>query len=454
VLPPLVTAVLGWWRLRGAALWADELATWGAVRLDWDQLWRLAGSVDVVLTPYYAALKVFAFFAGTGTAALRLPSLIAAVLATVVVVALGRRAGGDIAGLLAGLLFAVLPVTSRYAQEARPYAIVMFLAAAAMLALIRLLERPSPGRAVAYAAAVLLTGLMHPLSALLMVAGHTLAGWRAVRAWLPAAVLGSLPALALCLYATRQTAQISWINPVGTQTIRLLPGQLFVSAVVGGMVLALAIAGLRRDRTTWALAAAGLVPPVLLLAAGVVAEIWVARYVLIAVPALTVLAVCGAVRAGRPQAAAVVAVAAFLGHPAQIDIRAPGGHGQESARIAQVITPRYQPGDVAVFADGHPSLSWVARDIHGRYLPEPRPADVLAVAGQRVDGRFLARECPQAACLGDPPRIWVIRVDAPADPLQGMAAPKRERIAAGYQVTERWTFDLLAITLMERRPTR
>lgn len=438
--------------MRGAALWADELATWGAIRLDWEQLWRLAGSVDAVLTPYYAALKVFAAVAGTGTWAIRLPSLIAAVAATVVVVALGRRAGGDPVGLLAGLLFAILPVTSRYAQEARPYAIAVFLAALALLALIRLLDEPSPGRAVTYGAAVAVTGLFHPLSALLMIAGHALAGRRVLRAWLPAAVLGGLPALALCLYASGQKGQISWISHVSTHTVRLLPAQLFVSAVVGGMVLALAVIGLRRDRTGLVLAAAGLVPPALLLAAGVVAEIWVARYVLISVPALTVLAVLGATRAGRPQAAAVLALAAFLGYPTQIDIREPAGHGQDSARIAQIVTPRYQPGDVAVFADGHPSLSWAARDIYERYLPPSRrPADVLAVAGQRVDGRLLARECPAAACLGTPPRIWVIRVDAPADPLQAMAAAKRDRIAGEYRVVERWSHPLLGITLMERK---
>ncbi|MEU8664398.1 hypothetical protein AB0C31_48130, partial [Actinoplanes philippinensis] len=267
---------------------------------------------------------------------------------------------------------------------------------------------------------------------------------------LPAAAIGSLPAVALLLYATRQTAQISWISRVGEQTLRVLPGQLFVSAIAGGMVLALAVAGLRRDRIGWALAAAGFAPPALLLAAGTVTEIWVARYVLVAMPALVVLAARGA----GNRTAAVIGLVALLGYPTQADIREPAGHGQDSARIAQVVPPRYRDGDVAVFPDRHPSIGWAPRDIWARYLRDPRPADVLAVAGQRADGRLPATECPEASCLGTPDRIWVIRVDSPADPLADMSPAKRSRIDAGYRVTQRWSYPLLGITLMERRDSR
>ncbi|MBO3736983.1 glycosyltransferase family 39 protein [Actinoplanes flavus] len=443
-LPAVVTAVLGGWRLTGAALWADELATWGAVRLSWERLWRLADAVDVVLTPYYAGLKVFAAIAGTGTAALRLPSLLAMILATLVVVALGRRAGGNPAGLGAGLLFAILPVTSRYAQEARPYALAVLGAALALLALVRLLERPAAGRAALYAAAVAATGLCHPLSGLLMIAGHALAGWRLPRLWLPAALAGSLPALALCLLAAGQSAQISWIALVGTQTVRNLPQQLFASAVVGGLILGLAVLGSGAGR---ALAGAAFVPIVLLLAAGLCTPVWVARYVLITIPALVVLAAWAA----RTHLPAIVALTAFLAYPAHLDIREPAGHGQDSTRIAAVIRPLYRPGDVAVFPDAHHSIGWAPRDLYQRYLPAPRPPDVLATTGQRLTGGLAARECPDAACLGAPDRIWVIRVDSPADPLRDMSPAKRNRIGDGYRIARRWSYPLLGITLMERR---
>jgi mannosyltransferase len=438
-------------RLDGAALWADELATWGAVRLDWKQLRLLGGSVDAVLTPYYMALKYFAGFVGTDAHALRLPSLIAVAATSGVVALIGRRAGGNVVGLLAGLLFAVLPVTSRYGQEARPYAIAMLFAALALLALLRLLERESVLRAAAYALAVAVTGVFHPLSALVMVAGHALAGWRAWRSWPPAVLLGAAPAALLLHHAGDQVAQISWISRAGTQAVRLLPEQLFVSAIAGGIVLGLAVAGLQRDRTAAALAAAGLAPPVILLTAGAITEVWVPRYVLIAIPALVALAARGTARAGRPQAVLAVALVAFLGNPAQLDIREPDGHGQDSTQAATILADEYRPGDAAVFVDEHPSIPWAARDILDHYVPEPvKPVDILAVTGPRADGRLLARECPDAACLGIPARLWIVRVDNPLDPLENMSAIKRYRILSEYRLVYRWNFPMLNLTLMER----
>ena len=454
-VPGVTAAVLGAWALDRPALWADELATRGAVALEWDQLWRLSETVDAVLTPYYAVLKHLLGDAAVDAASLRLPSLIAFVATTLVIVALGRRAGGSTAGLLSGLLFAALPVSSRYAQEARPYAFVMLFATCSLLALLRLLDRPTPARAAGYAVAVALTGLFHPLSALLMLACHTVVGWRRWRVWTIAAAVGALPSVWLSIRASGQTGQVAWIDTVDTGTVRLLPEQLFVSGIAGGLVLGLAVAGVRRDRTAIALAAAGLLPPVVLLIAGTVAPVWVARYALFAVPAMVVLAVRAVMGAGRVKAALVVALAAFLAYPAQLDIREPGGHWQDSSRIADVIRSYYLDGDVVVFPDDHPSIGWAARDIYETYVPMPRPVDVLAIAPQRADGHFLARECDDvAACLGAPPRIWIVRADNAVDPLQDMRPAKQVLIHTGYKVKYRWTYRQVSLILMDERPPK
>lgn len=471
MVPALLTALLGVWRLTVPALWADELATWGVVRLSWAKLWALSGSVDAVVTPYYVALKLWTTLAGTGTAALRLPSLLACVLATVAVTAVGRRLGGDLAGLLGGLIFAVLPVTSRYAQEARPYAFSMLFAAVALWALLRLLDRQSAGRAVTYAAATALAGLAHPLSGMLMLAGHAVAiawrqlvtrpgGWRTSWWWLGAAVAGAVPGLVLLVIGNRQRGQVSWIALANQDALQGLPQNVFVSAAVGGMVLALAAVGVRGGEPERVATAAGFVPPALLLAVGTVVPVWVGRYVMVAVPVLSALAAAGALsRAREPRrgwlpAAAVVAMTALFAYPVQLELREPAGHSQDSASIAGVIGPRYREGDVAVFPDTHPSIPWAARDIYERYLPAPRPPDVLAVRGQRADGRMLAEECPAASCLGTPPRIWVIRVDSASDPLKDMAPGKRKRISDGYRTEQSWKFRQLGITLLVRRDAK
>ena len=164
------------------------------------------------------------------------------------------------------------------------------------------------------------------------------------------------------------------------------------------------------------------------------------------------LAAAGAVRTGRAHAAGALVVTLLLSWPVQQELRESDGHGQDSARIAEVIGPRYRDGDVAVFPDTHPSIPWAARDLYERYLPEPRPPDVLRTAPQRTDGRLPARECPAAECLGTPSRIWVIRVDEGTDPLRDMAPGKRDRLGREYRAVQDWRFSLLRIWLLERVP--
>ncbi|WP_213009657.1 glycosyltransferase family 39 protein [Paractinoplanes toevensis] len=459
VAPALVAAVLGGWRLTGPALWADELATWGAVRLSWGQLRELTGTVDIVLAPYYAAMKAYASIAGTSTVALRLPALLAIVATTLLTTALGRRLGGPAAGLVAGLIFAVLPATSRYGQEARSYAFAMLAATLALLCLIRLLDRPTVPRAAGYAGALVVTGLSHPLSALLVPAAHAVAvAWRRspriAAFWTPAAALGALPALVLTALGARQRGQLSWIKVLTADLLQVVPERIFLSGAVAGIVLGLAVLGVRGSAESVSLAAAGFGPILLLLAAGLVEPIWNARYVLVALPVLAVLAALAAVRSGARPAAVVLLLLTLIGWPAQLAARGPAGHSEDSAKVAAVIAPLYRPGDVAVFPDTHPSIPWAPRDIYERYLPAPRPPDVLRVAPQRTDGHFLATECPAAACLGSPPRIWVIRVDNSADPYANMDAPKRKRLADSYHPVRRWQYSLLGITLLERNPSR
>src|SRR6266545_4890425 len=121
--PAVLVLVLSGYQLTRPALWADELATWGAVRLGWGP-------------------------------ALRLPSVLAMAAAAGLLSILGARVAGRPAGLLAGLAFAVVPTTSRYAQEARPYAFAILFAVLASLALVWLLDRPGWPRAALYAVAV------------------------------------------------------------------------------------------------------------------------------------------------------------------------------------------------------------------------------------------------------------------------------------------------------------
>lgn len=80
-----------------------------------------------------------------GNGASLIPSAIAMAVAALGVAAIGCRAMSWQAGLLSGLVFAVLPLTSRFGQEARSYALVTAFAVLASYLLLRAIEEPRHG---------------------------------------------------------------------------------------------------------------------------------------------------------------------------------------------------------------------------------------------------------------------------------------------------------------------
>ncbi len=87
LVPATVTLLATLAGLDAAQPWRDELATWSAATRGLSGLFRLAGTIDAATGPYYLLVHAWLAVAGDSVAALR---------------------------PLAGLLFAVLPGTSRY----------------------------------------------------------------------------------------------------------------------------------------------------------------------------------------------------------------------------------------------------------------------------------------------------------------------------------------------------
>lgn len=169
--PAVVTAALGLFEIGVPQLWRDELASWSAANRSVPQLWAMLHNIDAVLGLYYFGLHLWMAVFGDSATAMRLPSVFAMAAAAVVVALIGRRLGGDVAGLASGLIFAVIPSVSRYAQEARPYAFATFFAALATLMFLRAMERPGWSRWVIYAIVLAAAGSAN-LVALCVAAGH------------------------------------------------------------------------------------------------------------------------------------------------------------------------------------------------------------------------------------------------------------------------------------------
>ena len=447
--PVLLTLALAAWGLGTPALWADELATWGAVRLGWAELFRLVGHVDAVVAPYYVVEKLWTAVAGTSPVALRLPSVVAMAVAAGLVAVLGARLAGRRVGLVAGLVFAAVPATSRFAQEARPYAFVVLLAVLATLLLVRFVERPGVRTGLPYALTVALLGAFH-LVGLLLLCAHAVAARGRFAAWTVWAGCGAAPVLPLFWLGYRQSRQVSWIPPAHLHVILAAPGDIFVSGEVAGALVLLGLLALSRRWRVLLLAGWALVPLASLALIGQAVALFWPRYVLYTVPAWALLAAVTLDRLPWHRIAVVLVAVVALGVPSQTAIRVADGHGQGTGQLGAVIAANYQPGDAVAYSLLE-SAPWVARDVVSRYVPaDRRPRDVFALTPQRVDGHLAATECADlAACLDrmDPSRIWIVRAHQKTDPLDGLGAAKESLLRSRFHLSRLWLVKDMTVAL-------
>ena len=92
---------------------------------------------------YYLLLHFWMAAFGDSIDAMRTLSVLTMAGAAVCVALLGRRLAGARAGLISGLVFALVPSVSRFAQEVRFYAPAVLVATLATLLLVRALDQPS-----------------------------------------------------------------------------------------------------------------------------------------------------------------------------------------------------------------------------------------------------------------------------------------------------------------------
>jgi mannosyltransferase len=123
--PFLFTLTLTSHGLTASLMGRDELVTWDMVNRDTGQILATLRNVDAVHSTYYLLMHIWVRLFGGSVTALRLPSACAVAAAASVISLIGNRLFGRHAGILAGILFALVPAVSRYGQEARSYALVI-----------------------------------------------------------------------------------------------------------------------------------------------------------------------------------------------------------------------------------------------------------------------------------------------------------------------------------------
>jgi mannosyltransferase len=465
--PALLTLILGFYQVGRPELWRDELSSWSFGTRPLSSLIATARHTGATQLAYYLVLHVWIMAFGDSVDAMRSLSVLAMAAAAACVTAVGRRLAGDRAGLLSGLVFALVPSVSRFAQEVRFYSLEVLVAMLATLLLLRAMDLPSARRWLAYAACLALLGYVD-LVALSVVAGH--AAGVALRWWQDrdhrplwfggAAAAGLAACLPLAVLGSAQAAdQVKWIPRPGLDlaAFSIFGRNLFYSTSVASALIVLAL-------LAWAVAwqQAAFMTAVAVLP---VAAVWLAsqgpysyffpRYLLLTVGAWAILAGIALSRLDLKVAVAGLAVIAILGAGDQQVIRAPGAHDwttypvgqggsyQGYAQAAQVVGRQARPGDGIVYQSQAGAQRWLMIGYGLEYylaqdLPPGTPAPrqlFIAETGAQASGLYPLPCQHPAACLGAEPRIWIVASGSPRSPYSAVTRAQAALLRQHYRLT-------------------
>ncbi|MBL1080734.1 glycosyltransferase family 39 protein [Streptomyces actinomycinicus] len=463
--PFLLTFAVCGYGLTDALLGRDELVTWDVVGRDTGRILAMLRNVDAVHGTYYLLMHGWVAVFGDSVVSLRLPSLLSVAGAAAVVSLLGDRLFGYRAGILAGILLALVPAVSRYGQEARGYAVVMLAVALATLLLLRALDEPrSIRRWAAYALGLAFAGLLH-LIALSVVLAHACllaARARADRSlWWKSALV--LVTAAVCvapvavLGRSQVRRQLYWVPEPGGWELVSLVRDAFASVLCAGVLITLALLARSPRRAplvlcgTWAL-----LPPVLVWAASH-GEVSYFRdvYVLFTLPAWALLAGAGLAAACRSWKGAVALTVALgvLALPDQRQMRQPFEHDApvplDYAAAAGVVERLHRPGDAVVYDRAD---TWQLDGGVRYYLPRAlRMRDVFrARTAAQIDDLYTPECAVPARCLRGERRIWLL-TQGPGFPFGAIAPAQANALQAGYSVSMSRQVTGMTVSLLERR---
>jgi mannosyltransferase len=322
-----VMAVLGVWGLsRRGAMGNDEIVTRYASTLSLGQLAHLLEHTDIYHGFYYVVIHPWVAVFGTTPSAIRVPSVIAMTAAVGLMVYIARRLSGSAwTGLFAGLIMALTPEISFYAQTAREYATIVAVVLCATLALVRAVEAEMAGapedqirkRWLVYLPLITLSGYLNELT-LVVLAAHMVTvllarpGKRAFWHWFTAGAVGAFLVLPVVAISIHQDSAANWITRPDLHDLGVLFHDYFgsITWVAGGLLAFAVVAVLPDGRPAWwrrgEISLPSVAAPLLVLPAGLLIleslgghPLYVDRYVLYGETGAAMLAGAGVYRTGR-----------------------------------------------------------------------------------------------------------------------------------------------------------
>lgn len=492
------------------SLYSDEAVTISAAKRSLGQLRDLVSHVDAVHAAYYVVMHFWVAAFGSSPTSLRLPSALASGVAAAGVYVLGRQLASRRIGLVASVVFMILPRVTWMGVEARPFAFSAGAAVWLTIVAVYALRTSSTRSLLGYGAFAVAAVVLNVYLALLVLA-HTVtvvvssrvssSGRRRFVVSAAASLIASSPFLLAASHQSRQlgTASISvaqWVRNVfvnnwflgdtptpfnggpGAEMSSLArlwrPASLLLAAVSWALVLVVGYRWWRSRRevdTTietaalirWAVPWMAL--PVVVVAAYAftlgTTNLASPRYFTFASPAVALLVAAGATSlASRWMRSAAILAMCALCVPIYVSQR--GEFAKSSfdySPAARYVEQRRVTGEGVYFAPLTPPTGATVTGRTTRRVEISYPQafdglrDVTLVRTGAQDGTFdgsssaLDMSTDRLAGL---PAVWVLRYRS--YPPQAVATEDRLLIRAGFRPTGTWRGPVTTVTEFVRAP--
>ncbi len=472
------TALIAAWPASSSpipTLWYDEAATVSSSTRSYADLLHLLGNVDAVHGAYYAIMHTWTLVFGSSPASFRAFSILAVTLMTAGVAVTGARVADKLTGFAAGMVCAILPITTAYALEARGYAFAAALAAWASYALVRAVD--DGGRWwICYGLLMVALGIVF-LFGILVAAAHLvtilLTRRRALARWGVIIIGVAMAIWPLFIEFQSQKGQVGWLPKLTLADLQKIPaGTWFenssgVAAIVW-FLIAIGIFLRFQDPARYgdkagrvgiiALGVPWIVLPLaILVSTSFVMPVYTARYVLVSVPALALVTGYAIARLcrliGGPQMSFVLAgclaAIAVAGAPIQTRLRSDDGGKYNNLReIGAFVADRAQPGDALMFNPGWWRIAVDAYPASYRLTPEVTMGKTPEAAGN-LEGKPAAPQVINER-MKAVQRVWVIT------PRGGPSADQLVFLKGWKQVNRPWVggIQVMLYVRPEARPRR
>lgn len=420
----LLAAGISFVRIGDRPFWQDEVASVSVAARSPTAIFDVLGDTDANMGLYYLVLHAWMWF-GNGEGWVRTLSALAAIGTVPLTALVARRMFGERVAVVAGFVLAPNVFLLAYAQEARSYALGLFLSTLSTWLFVRAIDNRSRRALGAYVGVSVLAVYANLFGALVIVAQLASLPFiprRSQRPLLAAQVAVAALAAPLALFVLAgDRDQVSWVPAPGLRTpvdfardlagSRLIALILAIFVVLGLVRLARAWPDQDRRWNTVLVVAWHFAPPVALFLVSFATPLFVSRYVIGSLPALAIVAALGITTIRAPLWSAAACGALLL---LSLSVWTPSrAAAVEDLRAAgQLVARATRPGDGIAYVPAWTRVG-VEYYLRGSAAEGARlPVDLAVVPGGSAEAAgdlyaIEAKAATVASRLVRYRRVWV-----------------------------------------------